>query len=185
MTKVSEKEILKTPVFTVVEKEIEEAPFKPVGLNCAHWVMVVALDSRSDKTIIVRQSRWGIEKKTIEFPCGTVEGTGENEEIHQCAAAREFREETGIPITALDLQDIGEFNPNPAYFNNKMHVYVYKSKDLMKDYENRLEPELDSTEDCVVDIVDLKKLLNDESFLNNGMTLSALALLARKKLIKF
>ena len=40
MNKISEKELLKTPIFTVVEKEFEETSFKPVGLNCPEWVIL-------------------------------------------------------------------------------------------------------------------------------------------------
>ena len=177
MTKVSEKEILKTPVFTVVEKEFKETAFKPVGLNCPDWAMLIALDSNSSKTIVVKQTRWGKESQTIEFPCGTCE-PGESALY---TAIRELKEETGIQVSAEDVTHLGDFNPNPAYFNNKMHVFVYNSKDLKKDFENRLEPELDSTEDCFVELADFEELLKDDSpFLDNSITLAALGLLASK-----
>ena len=54
-------------------------------------------------------------------------------------------------------------------------------KTLKKDFENRLEPELDSTEDCFVEIADFVELLKDDSpFLDNSITLAALGLLASK-----
>ena len=139
MTKVSEKEILKTPVFTVVEKEFKETTFKPVGLNCPDWAMLIALDSNSSKTIVVKQTRWGKEAQTIEFPCGTCE-PGESA---LSTAVREFKEETGIQVSAEDVIHLGDFNPNPAYFNNKMHVFVYKSKDLKKDTTNNVLVKID------------------------------------------
>lgn len=44
MKKINEKELLKMPVFTVVEKEFENVGFKPVGLNCNDWVQICAID---------------------------------------------------------------------------------------------------------------------------------------------
>lgn len=48
MKKLNEKEILKTPVFTVVEKIFEGVNFHPVGLNCNDWVMVIVYDKKAD-----------------------------------------------------------------------------------------------------------------------------------------
>ena len=76
MTKIQETPLLETPVFTVVKKIFKETTFEPVGLNCKPWVMVIAVDDdikNNPVTIFVEQTRWGLENKTIEFPCGTVE----------------------------------------------------------------------------------------------------------------
>lgn len=179
MQKTNEISLLTTPVFEVVQKEFDvNKKFKPVGLNCPDWVMIVPLDSRTDKTMIVKQTRWGIEDETTEWPCGTVELN----ERGIAAAIREFREETGIAVKEDDLEKVGEFNPNPAYFNNKMTVFVYRSKNLEKDFENRLEPELDSTEDCVVKLTTIKEAT--PKLFNNAMSLAAYALLVSKKYLK-
>ena len=122
LNKIKENIIAKTSVFDLVEKEYENVDFKPVGLNCKDWVMVLALDSTENDPVcvFVKQTRWGCEHSTIEFPCGTVDLN----ETPIEAAVREFREETGITIAESSLKLVSEFNPNPAYFNNTMHIYM-------------------------------------------------------------
>lgn len=76
MNKTKEEQVLHTPVFDVVKKSFDSTDFQPVGLNCKPWAMVIAVDDSIDKnpvTVFVEQTRWGLERKTIEFPCGTVE----------------------------------------------------------------------------------------------------------------
>lgn len=154
--KTAEKELLKTPVFTVVEKtfhyiagEIVQGPeldFKPVGLNCPDWCTIIAKDSYG-QTIIVKQTRWGVEEETTEFPCGMVE-VGE---APIDAAVREFKEETGISLGTHQLTEIATFNPNPAYFNNKMHVFYVNLLGSLKELlESADAQSLDEHEDCKV-----------------------------------
>ena len=153
MNKIKETELLKTRVFTVVEKEFEGMNFKPVGLNCYDWVMVIIKDCETDRFVFVKQTRWGEEAKTIEFPCGTVE----NEEVAKygvekaraLAACREVKEETGLDITEKNLALIKQFNPNPAYFNNKMTVFyteIVALEEVFNKHKNELN--LDPDEDC-------------------------------------
>lgn len=149
MNKYYEKVLLSTPVFDVVRKEFDETEFKPVGLNCKDWVMIIAMDRSPDPYVItVSQTRWGVENETLEFPCGTVE---EGEDL-KFAAIREFKEETGIDLPVGLLDHIISFNPNPAYFNNRMHVYLYKYDDIVERYLNRGKPNLDENEDCKVQV---------------------------------
>lgn len=150
LKKIEEKEIVKTPVFTVVKKTFEGTDFQPVGLNCHDWVSIVAVDNEkileNPVCVFVEQTRWGEEIKTIEFPCGTVE----DNENPRDAAIREFKEETGIDIDSKSLYYCGQFNPNPAYFNNTMHVYLYVNKNLINKFLNRGKQHLDKDEDCKV-----------------------------------
>lgn len=192
MKKTNEEVVLKTPVFTVVKKTFDTAKFQPVGLNCNPWAMVVAVDddiAKNPVTIFVEQTRWGLENKTIEFPCGTVEiedfrtafellGTNEmtadflakaeSPELHSIimspdfvgqevydkacalAAAREFKEETGIACNDEDLFKLAEFNPNPAYFNNRMNIFYLKKSSLLDQFNARGKQALDENEDCRV-----------------------------------
>ena len=148
MKKLKEEQLLHTPVFTVVRKEFEDVNFSPVGLNCNDWVMVIVVD-KNFKTLVVKQTRWGLEDKTIEFPCGTVEAN----EPPVTAAIRELMEETGIErVDTTALREIACFNPNPAYFNNKMHIYRY---DIDKMPEKFGEQKLDEHEDCEPFVVNL------------------------------
>lgn len=173
LNKIIEKKLVSTPVFDVVEKHFEDLPFVPVGLNCNDWVTVIAVDSLEPNPICVfiKQTRWGCEHSTIEFMCGTVDGKENPKET----AVREFEEETGIKISMSSLKELGEFNPNPAYFNNKMHTYLYLDKGLVSKYCFRAKQKLDQNEDCEVFI---DRLSNQETLLRKGgMSLNSLLLL--------
>lgn len=157
LKKCNEEVKLKTPVFDIVEKSFENITFKLVGLNCNDWVMIIAYDDTTNETVLVKQTRWGIESTTLEFPCGTVE----NDEEPRQAALREFREETGITLNDNDLVWDNSFNPNPAYFNNKMHVYHIKVDNLREIFNNRDSLKLDENEDCIPGIYDYYSVSDD------------------------
>lgn len=139
--KISEKELLKTPIFDVVEKEFEGTNFKPIGINCPDWVLVHIYDEYGQ--VLVKQTRWGIEEETIEFPCGIVEPNEDPED----AAKRELEEETGL--SDVNIQFVDEFNPNPACFKNKMYVFEGYVPDLENKLKAHKELKLDEHEDCV------------------------------------
>lgn len=172
LNKLNETVLLETPVFTVVKKEFEGLDsggldFKPVGLNCKDWVMIIARDSTEADPVcvFVKQTRWGVEHSTIEFPCGTVDY---NETPIGCAV-REFREETGIEVSQSSLNLLSSFNPNPAYFNNKMHVFEIIDRKLIEKFLNKKKQKLDKTEDCEVFIARLNSQLT--LLKNGGMSL--------------
>lgn len=166
MKKIKEDIKLKTPVFNVVEKVFGDTSFRPVGLNCNDWAMLIAADASSRENpvcVFVEQTRWGAEAKTIEFPCGTVEESEMNDlplegydeslkEIRKNAAIREFEEETGIDLGPYKekIGLLGTFNPNPAYFNNSMSIFCVKVPDLLNRFKNRKKQSLDENEDCSV-----------------------------------
>lgn len=164
LKKIEENELLKTPVFTVVKKKFENTDFQPVGLNCNDWVSIVAIDDSIENDpvcVVVKQTRWGKEAETIEFPCGTVE----NGEKPIYAAIREFKEETGIQIEEWNIKYAGQFNPNPAYFNNLMHVFVYRSCHIIEEFLSKGKQHLDKDEDCKVFI---SRLSNVEQEIRKG-----------------
>lgn len=136
--------VAKTKPFTVVKKFFDGLKFVPVGLNAPDWVMAIVLDPDFN-TLIVKQSRWGSEDETVEFPCGTVE----KGERPQLAALRELKEETGFePDDEDTMRHFVSVNPNPAYFNNAMSVFIIFTKKHLNQLE--LKPSgLDPTEDCV------------------------------------
>lgn len=173
LDKVNETELVKTPVFTVVQKEYKGTDFKPVGLNCNDWVMVIARDvsSKDPVCVFVKQTRWGCEHTTIEFPCGTAESGEDLNDV----AAREFEEETGIKISPNSLELVASFNPNPAYFNNKMHIYRYTDKNLLLKFNEKGKQRLDENEDCEVFV---SRLSNQKTLLQKhamGLIASLLA----------
>lgn len=173
LKKDDEKLLVKTPVFDVVEKSYENMDFKPVGLNCKNWVMVIARDTseKDPVCVFVKQTRWGCEHSTIEFPCGTAEDGEDLPEV----AAREFEEETGIKVVPTSLKLVARFNPNPAYFNNEMFIYVYTDKNLLLKFNEKGNQRLDDTEDCEVFV---SRLSNQRTLLSKhamGLIASNLA----------
>lgn len=173
MNKTGETTLQKTPVFDLVEKTFEDVDFKPVGLNCKDWVMIIVKDY-AENALFVKQTRWGPESETLEFPCGTVE---EGEEPVY-AAMRELEEETGLTDYPA-LEQLLQFNPNPAYFNNKMTVFFTQVEDLTK---ARLgKQKLDKDEDCKPIIRNLDTTTMQE-LCQNGMMLNGLAALTFKNL---
>lgn len=177
MTKTQETTLLETPVCTVVEKKFKETKFKPIGIKCPDWVMVIPLERTSDKTLVIEQTRWGVEHKTIEWPAGTCE----DEELPRTTARREFEEETGIKLHANDIEYLGSFVPNPALFDNLMHVFAYYSENLEEDLKKAGKQRLDENEDCEVKIVNLsdqeKHVDGQVGLLDNAMSLAAWKLL--------
>lgn len=111
------KELLKTPIFNVVELDEVEPGFRPIGIDAPNWVSVIV--EKDDKFLVVRQLRYGTMKETIEFPSGTVE-KGEEARL---AAARELLEETGIMVDSDKLDCILACSPNPAFMMNKKFIY--------------------------------------------------------------
>lgn len=117
------RELLKTRVFTVVERENEGPGGRRgrfVSLEAPDWATVVPLVRRGgeDCFLMVRQYRHGSDELSIEFPGGVVE-SGEDPAR---AAARELEEETGY--RALSIRHAGTVSPNPAIMSNRFHVFV-------------------------------------------------------------
>lgn len=88
-----------------------------VHLDVCDTVSVLAI-TPDNQAVMVRQFRFGIESNTLELPAGLIEA-GEEPAV---AAARELEEETGYrPERMVSL---GWFHPNPAWQNNKQHVFL-------------------------------------------------------------
>ena len=154
MEKLNEEVLLKTPVFDVVKKTFKGTSFQPVGLKAKNWVTVVVYDD-SGKCILVKQTRWGSEQKTVEFPCGTVE---EGETAIK-AGLREFKEETGIELNENKVRLVAHLNPNPAYFDNVFSIYACEVGNVRLFFEHRYEQSLDKNEDCEVFVGDITDVL--------------------------
>ena len=113
------KELLKTPVFTVMSQHEEAAG----GLSGDYICLdapecVVTIPEYGEDFVLVRQWRHGASCLTTEFPGGVI---GKGEEPEQ-AAYRELLEETGFKAGKLTL--IGSVNPNPALFLSRFYVFL-------------------------------------------------------------
>ena len=98
-------------------------------IDADHWVNVVATTAQ-DELVMVRQWRHGAGKLTLEIPGGIVD-PGESPEI---AAARELLEETGFAAARVRL--LGDVNPNPALFGNRVHTYLAERAERVADIQN-------------------------------------------------
>lgn len=86
-------------------------------IDAEAWVNVVPLTHEGD-VVLVRQYRHGTRDLTLEIPGGLVD-PGESPAE---AAGRELLEETGY--RAEELVPMGDLNPNPALFGNRVHTFV-------------------------------------------------------------
>ncbi len=137
---------------------------KAVVLEAPEWVNVVAVTPQK-KVVIVQQYRFGTQNVTSEIPAGIVEA----HETPGQAAVRELKEETGY--TSGDWGSMGYVEPNPAFFNNKCHLW------LAKDATRTQRPQLDAGENIhalEMSARELKKEIK-EGRLRHSLALVALA----------
>ena len=86
-----------------------------ITMEAPDWVIVVPEIDGS--FYMVKQWRQSSDCLSIEFPGGVID----KGESPLEAAKRELEEETGC--RAKEIVKIGELNPNPALFNNRVHFY--------------------------------------------------------------
>ena len=150
--------------FNWLQNPRNETVVKATKVEAPDWVNVVAL-TPTQQVVVVRQYRFGIERVTTEIPAGIVEAG----ESSQAAAARELKEETGY--TASEWEYLKYVEPNPAYLNNKCHLW------LAKNVQKTHSPELDDGEDVVTSLMTLEDLRQEisEGRLRHSLALVALS----------
>jgi 8-oxo-dGTP pyrophosphatase MutT (NUDIX family) len=121
----------------------EAVPFWRI--EAADWVNVVPVTSAGE-IVMVRQWRHGSRDVTLEIPGGIVDPG----EAPAAAALRELREETGY--AGGRLVAIGEVNPNPALFANRVHSYAAHGVERVGEVDNH------GHEETVVELVPLADL---------------------------
>ena len=109
-------------------------------IDAADWVNVVAITD-DDHVVMIRQYRHGAAHVTLEIPGGIVDAG----ETPIQAAARELVEETGY--TPRSMRKLGDVNPNPALFPNRVHTFLAEGCTRTADVDN------DEHEETFVELV--------------------------------
>lgn len=118
------KTVLKTFIWNVEETEKTDPAGKSgkfVSLKAPNWCSAVILNTDTNKIVMVKEFRQGVNKYVYEFPSGTVE-EGENAAD---ACIREVKEETGYENVEI-VRTLYVCNPNPAFMNNSMQCFFVK-----------------------------------------------------------
>ena len=174
------KLLLKTPVFDVTSSTNthKEGDRNVQGdyivLDAPDWVIVIPeiedKASGNKEFYMVKQWRHGSKCLSVEFPGGVIDRGEEPEQ----AARRELLEETGCRVGKLTK--LGQVNPNPALFSNKVHVF------LAQELECTNTQDLDADEFVnviKVPVEQIKKDMGSEQFPHALMSMAMMFYLLR------
>ncbi len=132
-------------------------------IDATDWVNVVPI-TEAGELVLIRQFRHGADEITLEIPGGMVDPG----ETPGAAAARELLEETGY--RAAELTAIGDSNPNPALFRNRLHSFVARGCEWVAEVRN------EGNEETVVEVVprvDIPRLVREGS-IDHALVLAGL-----------
>lgn len=123
-TELSEETRLTTPIFKVNEVRLEHPvrgrDVRFVRIDSPDWINIIPVTSEGD-VVLIRQYRAGRNEVCLEIPGGMVD-PGEDP---RNTAVRELAEETGYVPESVEL--LGVVSPNPAFMNNRLHLYVARN----------------------------------------------------------
>jgi ADP-ribose pyrophosphatase len=111
------------------------------------------------KLVLVRQYRFAVATRLLEFPAGTID----NQENPEETVKREIQEETGYK--ANKWTNLGKFPLAPGYSDE--YIYAFLATDLEK---LETPPEMDDDEDIEVVLMTPKEL---ETAIFNGEVIDA------------
>jgi 8-oxo-dGTP pyrophosphatase MutT (NUDIX family) len=118
----SRKELLRTPIFTVVAEEWPEPKGQGLQtmtvLDCPEWVNIVPVTPQG-RVLLIRQPRVGSRRVELEIPGGAV---SRRDASPLAAGKRELLEETGY--AASRWVSLGWAHPNPAFHRNHCHMVL-------------------------------------------------------------
>lgn len=157
---------LRTPIFDVNEVRLDHPvhgrEVRFVRIDSADWINVIPI-TEDDEVVLIRQYRAGLHEVCLEIPGGLVD-PGEDP---QATATRELAEETGFVPDSVEL--LGVVSPNPAFMNNRLHLYVARNCRLES------QPKLDSNEQ--IEVV-LRPLADIPELIRSGQIHHALVISA-------
>jgi 8-oxo-dGTP pyrophosphatase MutT (NUDIX family) len=142
-------------------KDGKEYPF--LCLDTIDWVNIIPL-TKENEVVMIKQYRHGNEENTLEIPGGM---TDREDKSPKESALRELVEETGY--MGNEVFKLGECSPNPAIFNNLLHVY------LVKDVEKKYAQNLENTEDIEIVKIHINKIpdLIKSGEINHALVITA------------
>tara|TARA_Y100001968_G_C19174884_1_gene627493 strand:- start:123 stop:683 length:561 start_codon:yes stop_codon:yes gene_type:complete len=117
------------------------------------------------QVIILRQYRFAIERRILEFPAGTLE----KGEEPLATIKRELQEESGYKASKWNC--LGQMVPAPGYADEIIHMFLARDLEVLAN-----QPEGDADEDIEVlklPINELNNLFNNYSEALDGKTITA------------
>jgi len=121
-------------------------------IRAGDWVNVVPVTGEGE-LVLVRQYRHGCRRLTLEIPGGMIDPG----ETPDSAAARELVEETGY--RADRLESLGWLNPNPALFDNRLHLFLAPGAAPVAEIRNDAGTEETSVE--LVPVTEIERMIAD------------------------
>jgi 8-oxo-dGTP pyrophosphatase MutT (NUDIX family) len=177
--KISAKQLGDFKIFSLWEN-ISVSPrngkqFPFLVLNTNDWINVIPI-TEDGKVIVIKQYRHGSEDITLEIPGGMVD---DNDVSAAEAARRELLEETGY--AGEELIELGICSPNPAIFNNKLHIFFARNVKQVSIQEQ------DGAEDIEVIKVGIEKIpkLIKSGEINHALVVAAFHLFNESEYSKF
>ena len=164
---------IKAPKFSFHLEKIE----LPIGIKSTfglirHPGASLAVPITNDgQVILLRQYRFAVEQRILEFPAGTLES---NEEP-LTAMKRELGEETGYEASNWD--SLGEMFPCPGYSDEIIHLFLARNLTPIKD-----RPKGDDDED--IEIIHMTKEELNSSLLSGSEILDGKSVTAWFKACK-
>lgn len=125
-----EKRLLKTPKFTVVERQL---PDRSVPVICHPGAVVILPWIDATHICLITNQRSAVNQQLIELPAGTREPA----ETPAETATRELAEETGF--RAGRIEPLFSYYVSPGILDEKMHAFV--ARDLSPGETQLMEDE--------------------------------------------
>ena len=165
--KINSEIITENKIFTLWENKClspkDGKKYSFLSLDTCDWVNIIPL-TKDNEVILIKQFRHGNNEITLEIPGGM---TDREDKSPQESALRELVEETGY--TCNEMIKLGECSPNPAIFNNLLHIY------LAKNVEKKYEQNLENTEEIEITKVHINRM---PSLIKSGKINHALVIAA-------